>query len=443
MPHTSSQASRAPRAPRAPRALLLAQLSNSIGDGAFYVSSALYFTQIVGLSAPQIGIGLTLAWAVGSVAGVWLGHLADRRGPRGTAVLLALATAAAVGSFLLIRSFVPFLVAATVYATAQSGLAASRQALLAGLVEPAARTEVLARLQSTLNAGLAVGAGLGGLALHTGTRTAYLSVFALDALGFLFCALVLRALPPVAGTPAASGGEPRLVVLRDRPYALLTFLNALLLLRLPLLSLALPLWIVQRTSAPGWVVSALFVLNTGAVMLFQVRTARSVTSLAEATRAVGRSGIVMLASCAVFAVTAAGLGTWITVAVLALGAALQVAAEMRHSAGSWQISFALAPAERIGQYQGFFGTGVPVARTLGPLLVTALLVTWGVPGWLLLGGVFLLAGLATKPAVRWAERSRGRATTEAATTEAATTRAATTEVAVGGAAPTELVAAAG
>ncbi|MFC8276368.1 MFS transporter [Streptomyces sp. NPDC057271] len=399
----------APQASRAPRALLLAQLSNAIGDGAFYVTSALYFSEIVGLSAARIGIGLTLAWAVGSVAGVWLGHLADRRGPRSTAVLLALATAAAVASFLFIRSFVPFLIAAAVYATAQSGLAAARQALLAGLVGPSARTEVLARLQSTLNAGLAVGAGLGGLALHAGTRTAYLSVLALDAAGFLICALVLRGLPPVAPAPVAAAGEPRLAVLRDRPYALLTLLNALMLLRLPLLSLALPLWIVQRTSAPGWIVSALFVLNTGAVMLFQVRVARKVTGLSEATRAVRLAGVVMLASCAVFAVTAAGLGPWATVAVLALGAVLQVVAEMRHSAGSWQIGFALAPAGRIGQYQGFYGTGVPVARTLGPLLVTALLVTWGVPGWLLLGGIFLLTGVATKPAVRWAERSRAQA----------------------------------
>ncbi|MEV5971889.1 MFS transporter [Streptomyces sp. NPDC051921] len=399
---------------RTHRALLAAQLSNSVGDGAFYVTSALYFSRIVGLSAPQIGAGLAVAWGIGSLAGVPLGHLADRRGPRGSAVLLALATSAAVASFLLIRSFVPFLLAAALYATAQSGLAAARQALLAGLVEPGARVGMLARLQATLNAGLAVGAALGGLALSLGTRRAYLAVFALDALGFLVCALLLRGLPPLPGAPAASGDEPRLVVLRDRPYAVLTLLNALLLLRLPLLSLALPLWIVQRTSAPGWTVSALFVLNTGAVMLFQVRAARSVTGLPEATRAVGRSGLVMLASCAVFALTAVGLGPWPTVAVLVLGAVLQVVAEMRHSAGSWQIGFALAPADRIGQYQGFYGTGVPLARTLGPLLVTTLLIGWGVPGWLVLGAVFLVAGLVTGPAVRWAEHVRSRAAAPAA-----------------------------
>ncbi|MFH8484402.1 MFS transporter [Streptomyces longisporoflavus] len=387
----------------APRVLAVAQLSNSLGDGAYYVTSALYFTRVVGLSPTQIGLALTVAWAIGSVAGAPLGALADRRGPRGAAVLLALATSASVASFLFIRSFVPFLLVVCLYAVAQCGLAAARQALLAGLVAPAARTGVLAHLQSTLNAGLAVGAALGGLALQHDTRLAYLSVFALDAASFLLCGLVLLRLPAVAPFAARGRGEPRLAVLRDRPYAVVTALNAVLLLRMPLLSLAVPLWVVDRTNAPGWSVSALFVLNTLAVMAFQVRMARGVSGLRTATRAVRNSGFVMLASCAVFAFSAARLGVWVTVLVLVVGAVLQVIAEMQQSAGSWQLSFDLAPDRQVGQYQGFFGTGVPVARSFGPLLLTALLVTWGVPGWLLLGGIFLGAALAMGPAVRWAE----------------------------------------
>ncbi|GGT28779.1 MFS transporter [Streptomyces kurssanovii] len=387
--------------------LAAAQLANSIGDGAFYTCSALYFSQVVGLSAEQIGLGLTTAWGVGSLAGVPLGQLADRRGPRRTALLLALATGATVAAFLFIRSFVPFLVAACLYTTAQCGLAAARQALLAGLVEPSERTGVLARLQATLNAGLAVGAAFGGLALHAGTRAAYLAVFALDAVCFLACALILYRLPRVPHVPP--GGTVRggtgLAVLRDRPYVLVTLLNAILLLRLPLLSLALPLWIAERTEAPDWTVSALFVLNTLAVTLFQVRVARKVTGTATAARAVRRSGFVMLASCAVFATTAlSGLSAWSALAVLTLGAALQVAAEMQHSAGAWQISFSLAPPDRIGQYQGFFGSGIPVARTLGPALATTLLITFGPAGWLLLGAVLLAAATAMSPAVRRAER---------------------------------------
>ncbi|MFE0739351.1 hypothetical protein ACFW2N_31120, partial [Streptomyces sp. NPDC058855] len=75
------------------------------------------------------------------------------------------------------------------------------------------------------------------------------------------------------------------------------------------------------------------------------------------------------------------------------------------SAGSWQLSFDLAPAERVGEYQGFFGTGVTVARTLGPLVLTSLVVGWGTPGWLLLGAATLGASYAMGPATR---RAHGR-----------------------------------
>ncbi|MFB9680067.1 MFS transporter [Streptosporangium vulgare] len=389
-----------------PRVLALAQLANSIGDGAYYVCSALYFTRIVGLSPTQVGFALTLGWAVGFVAGVPLGHLADRRGPRGTAALLAVATATAVGSFLFVRSFPVFVVVACLYATSQCGLAAARQALLAGLVDRARRTRIRAYLQATVNAGLAVGAALGGAALHLDTRAAYLTVLAMDALSFLLSALILLRLPPVPPTAAAPAGEPALAVLRDRPYALVSLLNMVALLNMPLLSLVIPLWIVQRTEAPSWTVSALLVLNTLGVTLFQVRVARRVTDLRSAARSVRRAGAVLLAACAVFALSSAWSSAWAAALVLLVAACLQVFGEMAHASGSWEIGFGLAPAGRQGQYQGFFGSGAAVARMLGPLLLTTLILTWGTPGWLVLGGLFLLSGLATGPAVRWALRTR-------------------------------------
>jgi hypothetical protein len=40
-------------------------LTNSIGDGAFIVTSALFFSRVVGLSPGEIGLGLTIGWATG------------------------------------------------------------------------------------------------------------------------------------------------------------------------------------------------------------------------------------------------------------------------------------------------------------------------------------------------------------------------------------------
>ncbi|MEK2493402.1 MFS transporter [Kitasatospora purpeofusca] len=400
------------------RTLATAQLVSAIGDGAYYTSSALYFTRIVGLSPTRLGLGLAVAWAIGSVAGVPLGHLADRRGPRGTAAALAFVTAAVVASFLVVDDFLPFLVAACLYATAQSGLGAARQALVGGLVPEGERTAALARLQATLNAGLAVGAALGGVALTVGTRAAFLAAFTLTALGFLATGLILLRLPAVIpaavavdgtsadGATARKGRDGGFAVLADRRYAVVTLVNTVLLLRMPLLSLVIPLWIADRAPQLGWLGSALFVLNTVGVTLFQVRTARAVTGLPSAARAVRQAGAVLLASCAVFALSAAPVPVWAMAALLVGGAVLQVFGEMKQSAGSWQIAFDLAPADRLGQYQGFFGTGVAVARTAGPLLLTALLLDGGGPGWLVLGALFLAAGCAMGPAVRYAERDR-------------------------------------
>lgn len=390
------------------RTLALAQLTNSLGDGAFYASSALFFTRVVGLSAAQVGVALTVAWACGMLAGVPLGHVADRWGPRRTAVVLAVATALALSAFLVVRAYPLFILVACLYACCQGGLTSARQALLAGLVPPEERTAVRAHLQSTLNAGLAVGAGIGGLALSFDTAPAYLAVFALDAVAFLLAALMLLRLPGVPPVPAAPAGTraPRLAVLRDRPYALITFLNAIMYLNMPLLSLGLPLWIVERTDAPKPVAAALLVVNMLSVVIFQVRVARQVTDLPSAARVGGRSGWVFLAACLVYAVSGAHIGPWAAVAVLVTAALIQVFGEMMQGAAAWELGFGLAPADKQGQYQGFFGMGPQIARMLGPVLMTTLLIGWGTAGWLVLGGLFLTAGLALGPAIRYAQPTR-------------------------------------
>ncbi|MCW3842064.1 hypothetical protein ONA70_18355 [Micromonospora yasonensis] len=207
------------------RTLALAQLANSIGDGAFLVTSALYFTQVVGLSPGQVGLGLSLAWAAGLLAGVPAGHAADRR----------------------------------------------------------------------------------------------------DA----------------------------------------------------------------RT-----------VVNTAAVMLAQVRMARRVVDPPAAVRSLRRAGAAMVVACGLFALSAAASAPWAAAAILLLGAGAQVYAEMAHGAGAWQLSFDLAPAGRHGLYQGFFGSGVPVARMLGPVLLTWLIVDGGAVGWLAFAALYATAAAGTGLVVR-------------------------------------------
>ncbi|MDX6283366.1 MAG: hypothetical protein QOH03_4437, partial [Kribbellaceae bacterium] len=148
---------------------------------------------------------------------------------------------------------------------------------------------------------------------------------------------------------------------------------------------------------------------------------RSVTDLRTATRSVRFAGVAMLAACAVFALSAIGMAPAGAAAVLAVAAALLTLGEMKLASGAWEISFGLAPADKQGQYQGFFGTGPAVARMLGPALLTTLVLGWGPVGWMILGALFLGTSVATGPAVRWAARTRsaGQVTEPSLTEECA------------------------
>ncbi|MGW4946530.1 MFS transporter [Actinoplanes sp. NPDC004185] len=381
-------------------------LVNAIGDGAFYVTFALYFTHVAGLSATRFGLGMSLAWGAGFLASMPLGQLADRIGPRRAAVALAAGTAVAVAVLPVARGFPAFLVVICAYGVCQSGLIAARQALLTRLVEPAERTRVRARLQSRINGGLALGSVVGAIALALDTRPAYVTVLALDAVAFGIAAVLLSRLPSGTAPAPVAGGERALTVLRDRPYAVLTLLNAVMLLYMPLLSLVIPLWIVAATEAPTWMAAVVLALNTVSVMLWQMRVARRVTDVSSAARTVRTAGLVMLGACAVFAITDSTPSPGLTCAVLVVAGLLQVLAEMLQAAGSWELSFGLAPAGRHGLYQGMYNSGIPLARILGPAALTGLILGYGAAGWLVLGALIAAAGLATVPVTRWAARSR-------------------------------------
>ena len=76
------------------------------------------------------------------------------------------------------------------------------------------------------------------------------------------------------------------------------------------------------------------------------------------------------------------------------------------SGGQWGVQMGLAPQERQGQYQGLAGMSFSLASILAPPLVAFLCIDWGRPGWLVMGGLVLLAALANLPASAWALRTR-------------------------------------
>ncbi|HEX7309076.1 MFS transporter [Lentzea sp.] len=391
----------------APRRLVLASLLMTAGNGAFMTCSALYFTRVGGLSPAQLGLGLTIAGALGLFAGVPLGHLADRLGPREVAVALVALNGVAAAGYLFVRGFWAFVVVAGVFVVAERGSRAAIQALTAGLLEGDELVRIRAVVRSVNNVGVAVGALVAGLALQIGTTGPLSAVLVLDALSFFCSAAVLARVRAVAPAAASAEGPPSLSVLRDGPFALFTALSGVLALHTVLLEIAVPLWIVTHTDAPTAMVTALFLVNTVSVALFQVRVATRVDTLDRAVKASRLAGLALLGACALFATSSTGSAVFAALALVAAGL-VHVWAEMLASAAAWTISYTLAPASRQGQYQGFFFTGYAASVMVAPTALTLLLIQWGAPGWWVLGGLFVAASLAMGPVVAWARRVGAR-----------------------------------
>lgn len=388
-------------ADRAQRTWAFATLANTFGNGIFFPVSAIYFTRSVGLSPAQVGIGLTVAGLCGLLAGIPAGHLGDVRGPRNVLVALALAQGVGVAAYTLVDGFAAFLLLACAVTTLDRAGNAVRSGMIAALGAPAERVRLRAYLRAVTNVGITAGAPLGGLALAVDTRPAYVTVILLDAATFALAGFLILRVPAVPPNPHTGGG-PRLAVLRDRPYVLVAAVHAVLALQFGLLDVVLPLWVVRHTTAPTWVVAAVLVLNTVTVVLLQVRASRGIATVREGASALRRAGLVLAVACVVFAVSGSVSAGW-AVTLLLAGALVHVVGELLQSAGGWAVAFGLAPERRQGQYQGMFSTGMAASTMLAPAVLTGLCVSWGWPGWLVVGALFAAAGLVSVPVVRRAE----------------------------------------
>jgi MFS family permease len=386
------------------RRLACGALVTSIGNGAWYTSWALFLTDSVGLTPAEVGLGMTVAGALGLLLAVPAGHLADRVGPREVFAALLTVQAAGAAAYLAVDGLAPFMVVACATVAASRASGGARNALVVCLVGEHDRLQALGSLRSLNHLGWAAGAAVGALIIGLDSRDAYVAMIVLDAATFLAYAAAVITVPRVPPMPQRQDG-PALVVLRDAPYVTLAALMGVLALCWGMLSSGLPLWVARHTDAPQSLSAAIVILNSLAIAALQVRVTRTIASPLVAARGAVWAGATLAASCLLFALTEGRGGLGAATLLLAAGA-LHVAGELLFVAASWGLSIPLMPSDAPGQYQGMFSTGEATAQMVAPVLMTTLVVGWGQPGWIVLGALFVLATAPAVPATRWALRTR-------------------------------------
>jgi hypothetical protein len=175
-----------------------------------------------------------------------------------------------------------------------------------------------------------------------------------------------------------------------------------------LLNVVIPLWLVQATDAPHWLLAWLFGTNTVLCIFLPAYTSRGVATMADALRSIRVSGVFFVAACLITMATHSTAG-FLTIFLVWLGHVAVTGAELYTSAASWAFQAKLMEPERRGEYGGVaevFGT---LGGRWAPAVYTFLAMSWhpaGLPGagWLVIAGVAILAVAGLHPSTRMAER---------------------------------------
>jgi MFS family permease len=377
----------------------------AVGQGVFLTGSAVFFTQIVGLSAAQVGLGLTVAGVVSFLFAVPMGKAADRIGPKRMWVFGAAAQAALYLAWPWIDGFVAFLAMMVVLELVGTAGGTGYGAYTLDVFPREERVRSQAFMRAALNIGFTLGALVGGLALAFDSNAVVRMVPLLTAAILAVNTLLITRLPDAEHdtVPAAKEQLINPGALRNKGFLALNTCDGVLSSNQVLLNVVIPLWLVQETDAPRVLLAWLFGTNTVMAVLLQVAAARGVDTVERSLRAARISASFFVLSCGIVLVTHDTIG-WTTIALVWLGHVTVTGAELFQSAAHWGFMSELSDPDRRGEYQGAAHLGGTVGNVWAPAAYTFLAMEWGTPGWLLIAAIVVVATLGMGPSARAAER---------------------------------------
>ena len=392
---------------RLERDLALQCVLSAFATGSFLTGTAVFFTQVVGLSGAQVGLGMSISGVVTLLLSLPLGRLSDHVGAKPLWAASALVEALLYFAWPTVGGMLTFVVLLSLLAAISTAGNTGRNVYRIAVFPREVRVRALAYMRSARNVGYTLGALAGGIALAIGTRTAITAVPILTGCLLVLNAVMVSRLPRIdRPAPAAhddSQTAPAPPAWRNPGFVALSICNGVLSSHQVLLNVVVPLWLVERTDAPHTLLAGLFGTNTVMAVLLQVRASRGSETVNGALRAVRLSGWAFILSCLVIGVTHETVG-WISIVLIWLGHVTITGAELWQSAADWGFQSELSDHRRLGDYQGVWGLGYQAEPIIFPGLFTFLALRWGEPGWVVIALIAVVAAVAAHPAARAAER---------------------------------------
>jgi MFS family permease len=245
-------------------------------------------------------------------------------------------------------------------------------------------------MRAVTNLGIGSGTLIAGIALAINTPAAYKTMIVADALSFLLAAIAYSRVPNIAPT-LQEHEKFDWSVLKDHRYIIATALNGGLNLHFLIQNVAIPVWVVQETNAPRWMISGIMLLNTIAIVLFQVKTSKKADNLKAAAKLFQQASFYIAMASLIYAL-AHGVNAFVASIFMLLGMAVHIAGELYGSNAAWMIAMELADQRRQGVYQGIWSMGFGLTDMIGPSILVALVIGIGQLGWVILAIWFVLVG---------------------------------------------------
>jgi MFS family permease len=396
------------------RRLAMQSLLFAAGDGTFNTAAAFYLVAFVGLSPAQIGVGLTVAGIASFLTAYPMGRLADFIGPKRIWAISALISALMFATMPFIHGFWAYLAVIVVFEVVNNAGGAGRNAYVLDVLPDKERVATQAFMYSSLNLGFTIGALIAGVALALDTDTVLkwgVPFFAL-AIGIANSVWITR-LPRAPHDERRAAGEvaeklPGPGALRNVGWLLVTTFTGTLWSNQVLLHTVIPLWLVEYTDSPRWLLAWLFATNTVLCIILPAYTSKGVHDVRDALRRVWWSSAFFVAACAITLVTHDTRG-FLTIFLVWLGHVAVTGAELAIGSASWAFQAELMDPERRGEYEGVAGIGRQLGGAWAPALFTFLAMGWhpdfySGAGWLVIGAIIVAAAAAMGPSTQMAVR---------------------------------------
>lgn len=370
------------------RRFVTAIVADTVGSGLFMPITLLYFLAMTDLSLVQIGSALSLSALLTMPGAFVIGSLVDRFGPRRMMLAGNLIQAVGMLAYLWADSLVAVALWTTLLNIGRQSFWGSFGNVVTAISAPGERELWFGFLQAVRNLGYSVGGVLAGIALQIGTDVAYESVVVINAVTFVLAYVLLLDVPDhrvVAAEDAPVEGWG--AVFRDGPYLRLVAGQMGFVVGMMVLNFALPVYVAETIALPGWVVGAIFTVNTALVGLGQGLVVRRMTGQVRA-RMMGLAQLVFVTSYLMF-VVAGWLPVWLAVAVMLVGAAVYTGGELAGGPVFSATAAEAAPDHLRGRYLGLFQLSWGVGGAVTPVAFTWLLAHGATTVWWVLTAIAL------------------------------------------------------